>query len=314
MSQAKMTLPAAIAAMSVIAFAAHRSFEALSPPDSGTFAQESLPLPDSGQAIDELKLEIRRLNEELKETTARLDEAIRPASPPAPAPPRISDDDMARFMAEIDAPTAVPGSPARVFALLPGPDRKPLAANVKFRALYGRRLAFRDADNRPFAVDIESVHPGVLGHLGINLDEALAEDARDRANRRALAEAAARRQETRLRAAAEAAQRQPLQQPEAASGPATQTTHITIQQPTTTPIYPYPSTVWTAQPVYGYSSPSYYSSSAWWRPTIPRFQATLGPLSIATACPPPQPAPASGFRFNNQFRFTEQGPYTTIPR
>lgn len=60
------------------------------------------------------------------------------------------------------------------FAKLPAPAGNTLATDAEFRTQFGRRFVFRSGTGRPLAYDVDELHPGVLLHLGLNRETALA--------------------------------------------------------------------------------------------------------------------------------------------
>lgn len=265
----------------------------------------------------ELNRKVEDLTRELKQKAVRLESVMAQlqSARPQRQPNDVSLDASAAAMAQVEAPTAAPPSASGVafrpnhFNALSDPDGDTIANDVTFQARYGRRLAFRDSDNRPFAVDIDDVHPGVLGHLGIDRDDAMADARRDQTARRALAEAAARRREQR----AELARREANAKPEAAPAPSmaapTQVTHVNIQSPApAAPVYSQPGTYWTCQPHWR----SGHRRS--WNPGV-QVAVPVSNSTVASFQSPSSQTPYSPPRypFNNGFRFTRTGPYTTIP-
>ncbi len=60
------------------------------------------------------------------------------------------------------------------FPKLMAPGGNPLATDAEFRSQFGRRFVFRSGNGRPLAYDVDELHPGILLHLGLNRDSALA--------------------------------------------------------------------------------------------------------------------------------------------
>jgi hypothetical protein len=92
---------------------------------------------------------------------------------------KIADHD--QLKAAVPAPTVVTnrtstGKEQRTytFAKLLAPGGNTLATDTEFRTQFGRRFVFRSGTGRPLAYDVDELHPGVLIHLGLNRETALA--------------------------------------------------------------------------------------------------------------------------------------------
>ena len=265
---------------------------------------------------DTLNRRVENLTRELEQKSGQPESVMTQLQGSSQPRPDIgsSREAMAVAMAQVEAPTvtepSVPGvaAPRRYFNQLSGPDGEVIATDVTFSARYGRRLAFRDSQNRPFAVDIDAVHPGVLGHLGIKREDALKDVQRDLNARKALAQAANQRRERRE----ELARREAQENAEPVPGPSmtapTQVTHVNVQSAPAAPVYSQPATVWTYQP---------HWRAGHRRSWNPGFQVSVpvGNSAVATFNSGSSQAPYSPPRypFNNGFRFTRTGPYTSIP-
>jgi len=264
----------------------------------------------------ELENKVARLSQDLTRATKQLDNAL--ARLEATSAATAKNAAITEAMTQVSAPEpgiAGPnGSRNPRFRELLSPSGEPIAFDLRFQGLYGRRLVFRDADNRPTAFDVEEVHPGVLGHLGIDLDEARDAGRRADEKRQARAAAAARRQEEKAAALARAAARNREAEAAAADAiksTAPQTTYVTINQPP--PTQPFYST-----PVYQYWTCPTSLVRVPRRshvPTPPSFHFNLGPLSANVAPTAAWVGSTSArFPYNEGFRFNPTGPYTTIPR
>lgn len=267
----------------------------------------------------DLNAKVEQFAKSLEESTDKLNAAMgsleRSQNPRQPT--HFTDEELARQMAAITPPsesvqTAPDGRVTRTVAFdeLIGVHGQKLATAVIFKGAYGRRLVFRGPDNQPLAFDAEEVHPGVLAHLRIRLSEVLAANQREQENRRLRAEASNRRRLANAREAESRNAARPAEQPLSASSihPTTQSTYITIQQPSSSAL----NTSYPNYPYYGYSSysfPVYYGrhynhpfwSHGYHTPTIG--DGSLGSPPTTRQLPQVQAAMASGFRFNNTFKF-----------
>ncbi len=280
-------------------------------------AAQALQSPGPSDADTQaLETKVAELTRNLDRTTAQLDHAMARLSENSTESRRSARS--AEAMGQIPAPVMVnSGTDGRLlpsFEELLSPSGEPLASQVRFSGIYGRRLVFRDADNQPRAFDVEEVHPGVLEHLEIDLDAAREAARRTAENRRARAEAAARRRAeiAQAQAAEQARQIQAAPPAEASMAtPAPQTTHITINQPAPQPSY--------------YTTPVYY----YWPQPVRRtpvrrnvipgsgsgIQFNVGPVTANVGSSPTSAgSDAARFPYNQGFRFIQSGPYTTIPR
>jgi len=308
-----LTLCSLSACLGVVYLAAERATE----PDLQPTPPSGTPLPEPSAAkARELESKVAELTRNLNRTTTQLNEAMARLSEDAGEVRRAAAVEEA--MAQTPAPRLLTlgpeGSQVPHFDELPAPSGQSLATDVRYHGIYGRRLVFRDAVNRPKAFDVEEVHPGVLAHLGIDVNDATEAGHRAEERRRARAEAAAQRRAERAQALAaeQARQNHPAPIADASmSAPTTQTTHITINQPAP------------AQPVY--TTPVYYHWNYPVRRTPVRrnptpwptsgFHFNVGPVSASVA---PTAnwvgSDAARFPYNQGFRFNQTGPYTTIPR
>lgn len=314
-SEFLLTLCSLSACLGVVYLAAERNIGTVEQPTPASAA----PLPEPSETTArELESKVEELTRNLKRTTTQLDEAMA----------RLSENDgeareaaaLAEAMTQTPAPRLVTlDSDERQvphFDELPAPSGQSLATDVRYHGIYGRRLVFRDVDNRPRAFDVEEVHPGVLGHLGIDLNDATEAGRRGEERRRARAEAAAQRRAERAQALAAEQARQNQAAPFAdasMAAPTTQTTHITINQPAPAqPVY--------TTPVYQYQ---YWNYPV--RRTPVRRNNVLGPTSgfhfnvgpVSASVAPTANwvgSDAARFPYNQGFRFNQTGPYTTIPR
>ena len=301
------------ACLGVLYLALERNSPPVEPPLLRNVAQAQDTPADSHRElekkVEELTRDLDRTSEQLNNAMARLTENAEEARQATA---------LTEAMARIPAPQMVvleaDGQPVPHFRELLSPSGQTLATDVQFHGIYGRRLVFRGVDNHPTAFDVEEVHPGVLGHLEIDLNAAKQAGLRAAEKRRARAEAAARRREERAQAeaAALARERQAVEAAEASiAPPTTQTTHITINQPPpaqavyTTPVFYYWNHPVRRTPVrrnYALGSTS-------------GFQFNIGPVSASVA--PTRNwvgSDAARFPYNQGFRFNQTGPYTTIPR
>lgn len=267
----------------------------------------------------DLNARVDRLADSLDEATTRLNAALTrlESTQDTRQQARFAEEEMALQMAGIAPPvetiqTEPDGRVTRsvTFGELIGSQGEKLATSVTFKEAYGRRLVFRGLDNQPLAFDAEELHPGVLAHLGIRLSDVLAADQREQRNRRLRAEAANRQRLARAREADSRNRALPADEPASVplTQPSAQSTYITIQQPNAS----MPNGYYSNYPYYGYSSysyPVYYSPhyryplwSCGFQNPILRGGALASPPTTRQL-PQVQAAMASGFRFNNTFKF-----------
>lgn len=293
----------------------------IAPPLARSIA--SVTKPDGASAESQgpeaLNRRVEQLAKSLDEATAKLDTAMgRLESAQASGQSRrFSDEERVRQMAEITPPiesvqTAPDGRVTRnvAFEELIGVHGQILATAATFRGAYGRRLVFRGPDNQPLAFDVEELHPGVLAHLRIRLSDVTAAHQHEQENRRLRAEAANRRRLARARETEAHNAARPAAEvlPATSAQPSGHSTYITIQQPNTST----PNNYYPGYPYYGYSSHVYpvnygtrYCFPGWshgfHNPT--HYGGTLASPPTTRQLPQVQAAMASGFRFNNTFKF-----------
>ncbi|MCD6052527.1 MAG: hypothetical protein K0Q55_3945 [Verrucomicrobia bacterium] len=115
--------------------------------------------------------------------------------------------DLTQLKAEVPLPKvaisqSTTGKEQRVYTFpkLTGKGGNTLATDAEFRMQFGRRFVFRAGSGQPVAYDVDELHPGVLLHLGLNREAALA--AQQEIDRQA--QIAAQKHRAQLAARAEA--------------------------------------------------------------------------------------------------------------
>ena len=138
--------------------------------EKAAFLQEQLVLATNELATAKLKVEAY--------------EAKRQLEAQAQAAETKKTSDVTQLKAEVPAPAVTTnltaaGKPQKTytFSKLIAPDGHALAAEAEFRTQFGRRFVFRSGAGRPIAYDVDELHPGVLLHLGLDREAALAAQA-----------------------------------------------------------------------------------------------------------------------------------------
>lgn len=170
-----------VLALCLLAFSAQVLMEPAPAREAAAAPPAAPPSPEVGELearIENLSRSLEHTTRELNATLARLRSIEQDAQQEASAQERLARIERARESVPSPLRLERDGEEVLLFSAVPDPMGKPLAENVIFNARYGSRLVFRKDDGLPLGFDVSEVHPGVLGHLGIDPAIALEEQRR----------------------------------------------------------------------------------------------------------------------------------------
>lgn len=133
-------------------------------------------------SVATLEKQVADLTEVLTKSTEKLQQAtaaLSAAQPARQAPPPLSAAELSQLQAAVKEPIITTETDRKgaeikkyIFPELIDVNGKPLASDMEFTRLYGTKLAFRSPTGTPASYEAETLHPGILAHLGINLYDA----------------------------------------------------------------------------------------------------------------------------------------------
>ena len=124
------------------------------------------------QSIVALENKVSKLSDDLNKSADELSAANDKIHAYALAEKSRQEEERRIYLASVPEPTLF--GKVLVFPKVVGIHNEVLATNAAFAYVTGRRLVFRTADPLPVVADVDSIHPLILKHLGIDAETAKA--------------------------------------------------------------------------------------------------------------------------------------------